>query len=272
MDLKKIVTDYGKNHKIKKYQDQHFMIDEKTIELMINKANLSKRDIVLEIGPGLGFLTYHLLKKSKKVIAVEKDKNLIKYLNKELIRRNLETIHLDGIEYIKKNRKKFNKIVSNIPYAISEPLIMELINTDFEICILTVSKTFADTLTEERDSTKLSIIAQSFFNIKRIEDLDRSIFYPKPRKDSSVIKIEPIKNYKKMKRGFVVKELFLQPKKKIKNALIEALINHDKKFGNNEITKRSAKVVVKKLNLNSIENKTFNSLNKNDIKRILDSI
>ncbi|MBN2101572.1 MAG: methyltransferase [Candidatus Aenigmarchaeota archaeon] len=274
-DLKKIVIDFEKHSKIKKYHDQHFMVDKEIIELMVEAAHLSKKDFVLEIGSGLGFLTARLCEKAKRVVAIEKDEILVAYLNKKMKSRNLEFVHLEGIDYIRKNRNKFNKIVSNIPYSISEPLVMELIHNDFDICILTVPKNFADVLIQPIDSetaTKLSMIGQSFFIVRKIRDLYKSAFYPEPRKDSSVIEMKPIKDYKSRKREFLIRELVLQGKKKLKNALMEAFINYDKKYGKSLFTKRTSKEIVKKMNLEAIKNKTFNELDKSDIKRILDSI
>ncbi len=274
-DLKKIAIDFERSFKIKKENDQHFMVDEETIELMIKTAHLTNKDSVIEIGAGLGFLTGFLCKKAKIVAAVEKDEILVVYLNKKMKRKNLEIILSDGIDYIRKNRGRFNKIVSNIPYSISEPLIIELIQNDFDTCVLTVPKNFADNLIQPFDSenaTKLSIIGQSFFVIRKIRNLDKSAFYPEPRKDSSVIEIKQIKDYKNMKREFIVREIFIQRKKKLKNSLMEAFIRYDKKYGKSLIAKRASKEIVKKMNLEAIKNKTFNELDKSDIKRILDSV
>ena len=271
---REIVADFEKKHGIKKYRDQHFMVDEKTIELIIKKADLKKDDVVLEIGPGLGFLTAPFCEKAKKVIAVEKDESLADYLCRILRKKNLEIICSDGIEYLR-NASGFNKIVSNIPYSISEPLIMELIRNKFDACVLTVPKKFADSIVQPIDSesaTKMSMICQSFFLIGKVQDLDRIVFYPEPRKDSSVIEIKPRKDYKGRKREFILRELFLQEKKKLKNALMEALINYDKKYGKKEITKRSAKDIIKKVELGETGNKIFSNLNKKEIVRILNSL
>ncbi len=272
--LRKKVVCFEKIGKIEKGKDQHFMIDEKLLKKVVYCAELSKKDTVLEIGPGLGFLTYELCKKAGKVIGIENDRNLVKHLKWKLVRRNFELIHGDGIQYIKNNRNSFNKLVSNLPYAVSEPLIMELINNRFDLCVLTISKTFADNLLnkiESEKATKISIIAQSFFGIKKICDVDKSVFHPQPRKMSALIKIRPINTpeYGKRKKEFVIREIVLQPKKRVKNALVEALINYERKFGNKELTKRSAKKMVNEMKLGKIENKTSNILTTKDMKKIV---
>ena len=125
--------------------DQNFMIDEDILDRIVSMSDLSKKDTVLEIGAGTGLLTKKLARKAGKVIAIEIDETLKTHLKKNLSgAKNVQLVFGNALTKIKHHR--FNKIVSNIPYSISEPLIQNLIYRDFDIAVLTVPKVFASRL------------------------------------------------------------------------------------------------------------------------------
>jgi len=214
--------------------DQHFMIDEDLIKRIVKYAKLKKNEIVLEIGPGKGALTRELLKKCK-VTAVEKDKSLKKDL--ESI-PNLRLNFTDAINYLKKHND-FDKIVANIPYVISEPLLNQLKYNNFKIAILTVGSTFAKKLTGKKES-KLSITAPLFFDIKILEEVSKDSFTPKPRTKSAVIQLKH--RTKLTKQESILKDFLKQEDKKAKNALRETLT----RLG---LTKKEAKTKISNLKL-----------------------
>ena len=149
-----------KKYKIKanKSLGQNFLIDEKVIEDIVDGANIDNEDLVIEIGPGLGSMTKLLLEKAKKVICIELDKKMIKILNDRFIAyHNLEIINddvlkLDLNKIISKEKDNIKnvKIVANLPYYITTPIIMKLLEEKLDIESITVmiQKEVADRLIE----------------------------------------------------------------------------------------------------------------------------
>lgn len=218
--------------------DQHFMVDRSLIKRIVGYSELKEDDIVLEIGPGKGFLTKELVKKCK-VIVVEKDEKFKRELSKlAKVNKNLEIIFGNALKLIKKLR--FNKIVSNIPYNISEPLFKQIFKLQIEFAILTVSESFAEKLLD--NSSKIGLQTNLFFSIEKLEEISREAFLPRPRTDSAVLKIIPKKEALSTVEK-VLKKFTLLNDKKTKNALQEALIEAL------SITKRQAKGLISKLNL-----------------------
>lgn len=211
------------------------MIDKQLIKFIINESDLMNEDIVLEIGHGKGALTKELVKYSA-VIGVDIDENLfdVKSNNRlKLLKGNI----LENIEDIKQ-KYNFNKIISNIPYNISEPLFKKLFKIDFELCILTIGKDFADILTEKKSKNRIGIIANELYEIKLLKTVKPDSFFPKPRVDSAVISIRP------KKKESIYKQIVLLDDKKLKNALISIIKDKTK----NELKQKlQSKLFEKKL-------------------------
>jgi len=221
--------------------DQHFLIDEKVIQRTIKEANLKKSDTILEIGPGKGILTKELTKKSK-VIAIEIDENL------KLNIKNLKLIHGNALKLI--NKVNFNKIISNIPYSITEPLFKKLFKKDFDLGILLIGKNFYDLIQQD---SKWSIIIPEFFKVIKLMEVPKASFEPRPRTTSVLIKLTPKKKNK------VIHKLILQSDKKLKNALLKI-------YWDSNLTKKQAKEKIESLsipesilekNLDYLSNKQF---------------
>ncbi|MBS3172345.1 hypothetical protein J4438_02060 [Candidatus Woesearchaeota archaeon] len=233
--------------------DQHFLINEKIIETSIEDVN--NDDIVLEIGPGQGILTKKLAVKAKKVIAVEIDKELEKYLCN--LPKNVQIIYANILEKI--DDLHFDKIIANIPYSISEPLLKKLIKTNFELAILLVGEKFYKLL---NGKDKLNVVSKIFFNVEKIIDVPKEDFSPKPKVNSVLIKItkrtEELNGNEK-----IIKEILLQDDKKLKNALIYSFVRAE------DLTKKQAKEKINKMkipkltlekNVNQLSNIQFNKL------------
>lgn len=216
--------------------DQHFMIDKALLDRIVEDyAEVNLTDKILEIGAGTGNLTIRLSYKADKVIAIEIDEDLVKKIIK---RKNINIILGDALKVLKKDQLKFNKIVSNIPYSISEPLFNLLISKNFEMAVLTVSRKFSDKLRNIQPS-RIGLISNLFFDVEQKEVLSRAVFDPMPNVDSSIIILKPrltITSFEKLLRNFI-----LRYNQFAKNALREA-ITHETVY-----TKKQARVIVNKV-------------------------
>lgn len=215
------------------HHDQHFLSDKEVLTASIKAAELKKEDVVLEIGPGKGVLTAELAKKCQKVIAIEIDQSLKEDLSD--LPPNVELIFGNALELI--DDQPFNKIVANIPYAISEPLFKKLLKMKFDLAVLLVGEKFYGLL---EDLSKWSVIGRLFFEISKVMDVPRSCFDPKPRVDSVLIKIKPRKK-ELLDKEEILKELVLQEDKKLKNALMFSIMRVK------DMTKKQAKEIIDKI-------------------------
>ena len=149
-------------------KDQHFMVDRDIISRIVSLASIGKGEEVLEIGAGTGNLTEALARAGGKIAAIEIDPSLIPSL-KERLRpfKNVKIISGNGLDYLKKSSPE--KIVSNIPYAICEPLFRILYHKGFSMAVLTVPKGFLD-----RPTT--SFYTEAFLEIEKAFDVPRKAF------------------------------------------------------------------------------------------------
>lgn len=224
--------------------DQHFLIDEEVISTEINAAELTKKDTVLEIGAGTGVLTSEIAKTAGKVFAFEKDiqfKSILKTMPK-----NVKVVFGDVMNLIIKTRAtNFNKIVANIPYQICEPLIRYLIFAkNVNLAVLLVPEKFANSISE-------NIIYTSFLKIENVAEVPAHSFYPEPSVSSAIIKITRRPDFEKDKDklAFVVRKLYMQDTKKLKNGLRDALIDLSAASKKEKLTKKQADEIISKMKL-----------------------
>jgi 16S rRNA (adenine1518-N6/adenine1519-N6)-dimethyltransferase len=202
---------------------QHFLVDKKARDELIDLAELTADDTVLEIGPGLGFLTSILAEKAGHVIAIEKDRTLAAYLKDRFSNcRNLEVIQADILTTkIPDNAK----IVSTPPYNISSKLILQILNSRFRLAALLMQEEFVGRLTASsgsRDYGRLTVMLQYKAQAKFVKQITRSAFYPKPRVDSALVSITPTKQPPVRDRTLfedVVRVLFTQRRRKLRRVL-----------------------------------------------------
>lgn len=223
--------------------DQHFMVDEMVLKKIVSAAKIKRTDVVLEIGAGIGNLTILLAEKAKKVYAVEKDATLYSALKSETNGfSNIEIITADALQI---KLPRFDKLVSNLPYQICEAFLQKLFFLDFKSALLCVPASFAGKLRAkegEPDFSKLSIIAQAFFDMEIIEAVAKPGFYPEPRTESVLIKLHPKRH--PVFSDYFLQEVFRQRDRKLKNALREALIFASKNSGKEFCTKRAARAII----------------------------
>jgi 16S rRNA (adenine1518-N6/adenine1519-N6)-dimethyltransferase len=175
---------------------QNFIIDKNITKKIINFSETSQNDVVLEVGPGLGSLTLEIVKLVKKLYAIELDNQLYAYLNDEFsIYDNIEIIHGD---ILKIDLPKHNKVISNIPYTITGPLLEKIFfKLNSPIGVLTIEKSIADRIFltgDYKNFSRISINVNSFMNPVLKSVVPRKSFWPMPKINLSIIKLIPKEN------------------------------------------------------------------------------
>lgn len=183
---------------------QNFLTDKNIIDNIISKSLIDESDLVIEIGPGLGTLTQELLHKAGHVIAVEIDKKLIPVLrdvfkdtdNLTLVNRDI--MKLDIGELIREEGRglKSVKVVANLPYYITSPLVMKLLEEykGFSLLTLMMQKEVAERITAPPSSKArgaISVAVEYYAEALIIMDVSKEVFYPKPKVDSCVVMLKP---------------------------------------------------------------------------------
>ena len=240
--LSKITKNILNQHGItlNKNLGQNYLIDKNKRNQIIGFGDIDKNDVVLEIGTGIGTLTIELAKKAKKVIAIEQDENICKILTKRLKDEKIDNVELINNDALKVDFPKFNKIISNLPYQISSPITFKFLDYDFDLAILMYQKEFADRMNGEVGSKNYSRLSAMLYfkcNVETLTNVSAESFIPKPKIDSTVVKLTPKENRIsdddfKIYSNFT-KALFQHRNKKIKNALIDSrhiISNIDKKI------------------------------------------
>lgn len=224
-----------RRHRIfpKKRLGQHFTVDPSIFQQMAECAALTRDDVVLDIGAGLGFLTRFLAEKCKMVLAVEADSRLVSAL-RELLKDLPNTVIIEG-DVFKVQLPQFNKAVSIPPYGISSALIQWLFDKNFDCAVLVLQKEFANRLVASVGSANygwLTVLAYYHFEIEFFGEAPKRIFYPQPKVDSVIVRLKPrlpspfkVKNEEMLKR--FTQALFTRRNKKVKNA-VQAFIKKER--------------------------------------------
>ena len=239
------------NIRANKSLGQNFLINNEVVEKIVNSSDISKEDMVIEIGPGLGTLTKYLLEKAEKVLCVELDTKMIKILqdrfslydNFELINKDILKVNLN--EIIMENKKdgkiKNVKIVANLPYYITTPIIMKLLEEKLDIKSITVmiQKEVADRLIETPGGKNTGAITHTVYyycESEKIMEVPNSSFIPEPEVTSEVIKLnlrdKPAVDIENTKVMFmIIKSAFMQRRKTLLNALTNTKVFINKEEG-----------------------------------------
>ena len=246
---KKILNKY--NIRANKRYGQNFLIDDDILTGIVNVADIKKEDLVIEIGPGLGNLTKYLLESAGYVIAVEIDKKMIEILNdrfskyKNFLLLNEDILKVNIDEIIKKIEKESGikykniKVVANLPYYVTTPIIFKLLQDENKINEITimVQKEVADRMVANVKSKDYGILT---LMVKYLADADiklevkNTCFIPAPNVTSSVIKLIKDKKYTVSNEKMLfdlIHSSFAQRRKKMINSLVAArFMNLDKSF------------------------------------------
>ena len=202
MDLK----DYKTQDLVKKYNfkfskslGQNFLIDDSVLTNIVEGAEVDDKDFVIEIGPGVGTLTAKLLMKAKKVTSIELDNDLIPILQEELGQyENFSLIHNDALKVdfnALMEGEESVKLVANLPYYVTTPIIVKLLKDGYNFKSLTImiQKEVAERIDAEpncKEYGALSVLVQYYCNTSIVRKVAPSCFIPRPKVESIVIKLE----------------------------------------------------------------------------------
>jgi 16S rRNA (adenine1518-N6/adenine1519-N6)-dimethyltransferase len=249
-ETKFIMNKYG--IQANKALGQNFLIDENIVNGIVEKAEITSCDLVIEIGPGLGTLTSKLLDKAGKVIAIELDKKVLNILNdrfslynnfelinNDILKVDLKTLILENLN----DNIKTCKVVANLPYYITTPIIMKLLQDNLPLKSITVmvQKEVAQRLTAipgDKEAGAITYSINYFTNATTVLDVPRNCFIPSPDVDSAVIKLEllnkPRVEVLNENHFFeIIKAAFSQKRKTLINGLVNNKIISSKEEAEN---------------------------------------
>jgi 16S rRNA (adenine1518-N6/adenine1519-N6)-dimethyltransferase len=232
------------NIRPKKQLGQNFLSDPATAAMIVNRSGISREDIVLEIGAGLGALTIPVARVAQKVVAVDKDPKIIDILRTEIIANNLSNVVLMDRNILKVDIKALAEdfgrgivVMGNLPYNISSQILVQLIKSRKAVsrAVLMFQKEMAQRLTAEpggKEYGRLTVMLQYCSHIKKVADVKASLFFPKPKVDSEVLELrfKKVLEYEADDETFlfrVVKAAFGNRRKTLKNSLYASELNID---------------------------------------------
>jgi 16S rRNA (adenine1518-N6/adenine1519-N6)-dimethyltransferase len=219
-ETKLILQRYG--IKPRKRLGQHFLISEPVIKREVEHAELSRDETVLEIGAGLGNLTKYLLSKGCEVIAIERDPLLARVLRERFPRAKLRVICGDATRV---ELPRFDKVVANLPFAISSPITFRLLKQRFKKAVLIYQKEFAQRLIAKpgtRAYSRVSVACYYFAEAKLLERIPRGAFYPPPEVDAALVELTPRRERMHVDEDFFMRflaALFPYKRKTLRRAL-----------------------------------------------------
>lgn len=248
-DTKYILKKY--NIRANKSLGQNFLISEEVVNSIVDCSKITNEDILIEIGPGLGTLTEKLLEKANKVICVELDTRMIGILEKrfelydnlEIINKDILKVDLNSLiaEQKELTGAKNVKVVANLPYYITTPIIMKLLENNLDIDSITVmiQKEVADRLIAnpgEKDAGAITYSVYYYCESEKIMEVPNFSFIPEPEVTSEVIKLNlrkqpPVDVKDKEKMLKIVKNAFTQRRKTLLNALTNTKVLQNKEEG-----------------------------------------
>ena len=230
---------------------QNFLVDDNVVQNIVDGSNVNKEDLVIEIGPGLGTLTEFLLESAQKVICIELDERMINilkdrfrlYNNFEII--NQDVLKVDLKELIKREKEnskiKNVKVVANLPYYITTPIIMKLLEEqlDLESITVMVQKEVGDRLIAipgKKETGAITYTVYYYAESEKILEVPNSSFIPEPEVTSEVIKLNirknpPVEVTDKKLMFKVIKNAFMQRRKTLINSLTNTKIFENKEQG-----------------------------------------
>ena len=233
-----VIKKYG--FSFQKKFGQNFLIDANILEKIIASAEITKEDYVIEIGPGIGTMTQYLAENAREVVAVEIDKNLIpiledtlkEYENVSILNEDILKVDLNRLVKEKNNGRPI-KVVANLPYYITTPIIMGLFESHVPLSSITimVQKEVADRMQVgpgTKDYGALSLAVQYYAKPEIMLNVPPACFMPRPNVGSAVIRLTrfeepPVKTQDERKMFSIIRAAFNQRRKTLANALTNGL-------------------------------------------------
>ena len=233
-----VIKKYG--FSFQKKFGQNFLIDANILEKIIASAEITKEDCVIEIGPGIGTMTQYLAENAREVVAVEIDKNLIpiledtlkEYENVSILNEDILKVDLNRLVKEKNNGRPI-KVVANLPYYITTPIIMGLFESHVPLSSITimVQKEVADRMQVgpgTKDYGALSLAVQYYAKPEIMLNVPPACFMPRPNVGSAVIRLTrfeepPVKTQDERKMFSIIRAAFNQRRKTLANALTNGL-------------------------------------------------
>jgi 16S rRNA (adenine1518-N6/adenine1519-N6)-dimethyltransferase len=242
------------NIRLSRKKGQNYLVNRNVILKILDHAELSSDDTVLEIGPGIGTLTIPMANAARKIIAVEQDQKIAAILNKRLKESGISNVEVIVEDATKIDFPKFNKVVSNLPYQISSPITFKILKHDFDFAILMYQLEFAGRMVArpgDSNYSRLSLMTNYCADVEMLFNVSREDFHPKPKISSAVIKLKPIKKVKVDECLIKVsRALFQHKKKKTRNALLDSfheIADLDKKTAKETVAKLDSQLLDKRV-------------------------
>lgn len=234
--------------KLNRKKGQNYLVNRQILSKILEYADLSLEDTILEIGPGIGTLTIPLARQTKKIIAIEQDRKIATILENRLKKLNISNVEVIKADAVKIKFPEFNKVISNLPYQISSPITFKLLKYNFDFAILMYQLEYAVRMTAkpgDSNYSRLSMMLNYCADVELLFKVPPEDFYPRPKISSAVIKLTPHKKLKLDKFFLQVsRALFQHKKKKTGNALQDSF--HE--IG--DYDKNAAKNIVRQLDKN----------------------
>ena len=224
-------------HIAKKKFGQNFLKDTSIINAIIQSINPVPDDLLIEIGPGLGALTKPLLEKTNRLLAIELDRDIVSWMENEYSKKNITVFNEDILNF---NFDQFDqkvRIVGNLPYNISTPILFKCIDniTNIKDLHFMLQKEVVDRMIAVPSSSeygRLSVMLQYYFVMEHLVHVPKESFDPEPKVESSFVRLIPYKHYPFVANnieqfGRIVKEAFSQRQKTIRNTLKSFISEND---------------------------------------------
>jgi 16S rRNA (adenine1518-N6/adenine1519-N6)-dimethyltransferase len=234
-------------------KDQFFLVDSSVIKRLVDIAEVTAKDVVLEVGPGLGFLTAELSPRAKKVVAIETDKVFAPYLSK--LPANVQIIYGDAYKLLnnhqfRKTLPPLTKVVSNIPYSRAQNMLHNYTSPNwysgdlFWICPASLV-----------DKVNREPILSAYFKAELKEIIPPGAFFPQPKTASAIVCFRRLPNPQETKdfNIFFRRWLYKHEEWKVKNALREGIIAAASELKTLKVTKNQARSLIATLNLPNTE-------------------
>jgi len=238
------------NLRPQKHLGQHFLENQTTAEMIVNRSGILPEDVVLEIGAGLGALTIPMARIARKVFAVEKDHKIVDILKTEILASNLSNVVVIEQNILKIDIKSLAEnigqellVMGNLPYNISSQILVQLIKSRAALtrAVFMLQKELSQRITAQpgcKDYGRLSVMLAYCADIKKIADVKASVFFPKPKVDSEVLELRFKKRLKYSANDEdhffrVIKAGFGNRRKILKNSLAASELNIDSNAAQN---------------------------------------